>query len=517
MFPLQFLKNNKFVSAIMIVLLITTLSGCSGLKRGEPGRVKVPMNKAISIAGKWQITSNEGKKESKYLYNYVQFSNKGVLFGNDFFGNPNYKIKMVNAEEYFLYHLGIDNVQYKSNDGLIEVITITCGNKYLYEFAVISDYKLIAKVEDKVIYLKKVSSKIDENTFNAAAKTKNSSVEALIDSNNKKQDSGILLGIKYIKGSEYNGTYIYGYKTLWISYKNNKPFEILEMDNLLLPRKNGFYMVSSDTKESINNYEDVINVTNLSDTKETNNKKGSPDDINTKLVDKNHVVKNNDVIKQNISRSILFAGNDYISLNVTKGNKADSDYDSRLILEPIDNFSDSNGVKISDVCGEDGLRRMQEARDTAVTDGNSIIEQSDSTNFGLVRRAGHWFVVGRLSYENETEKKFKDYNINVMTPSKVIFYDTLFVPWTNVKDKIPDANDIFTSPNDNMAVVITPNKFLVYGINGIELEQNPKYKIDMRDYDSVVMAEWCTGSYVQYWEKAFKKQKFDVVYRNTDK
>lgn len=498
MFPLQSLRNNKIIFGILAFLILATLVGCRGLSDGESEKVSLPLNKSIPIGGKWKASNNLDKNDSKYTNGYAEFSDKGVLFGSDFFANPSYKIKRVNAEEYFLYHFGIDNLEYKSKDGLIEVVTVTSGNKYLYEFAIINNDKLITKVEDNVLYLNKVSSKVDVDILNKTVKGKSSSADTLIGDSFKDKDSGVLLGIKYLKGTQYNGTPIYGYKTLWICNKKGKLCDVLEMDDILLPRKYGFYLVASETKSVDNYYEDQIKVVNLSETKNT-----APKQENKKTTD-----------HKNISRNILFAGNDYLSLEVTKGNEADPNYDSRLILEPVDNLSDSNGVKISDICGEEGLKKMNEARATSLSDGTSILENTENDDFGLVRRAGHWYIKGRLSYEKEMEKKFKDYSINVIIPSKVVFYDTLFVPWTNVKDKIPDASDIFTSPSGNIAVIMAGNKLMVYGINGGELDATPKGKIANENCDSIVMAEWCTGNYTDYWEKAFKKQKYNVIYKN---
>lgn len=498
MYPLQSLRNNKFVFVLLVFLFISSLVGCKGIRDRNSEKVSIPINKSIPIAGKWKVNDNSGKNESKYINGYAEFSDKGVLFGGDFFASPSYKIKRVNADEYFLYHLGIDNLEYKSEDGLIKVITVTSGNKYLYEFAIISNDKLIARVEDTVLYLNKVSGKLDNDLLSKTVKGKSSSVDTIIDESFKEKDSGVLLGIKYLKGTEYNGAPQYGYKTLWISSKKGKLSDVLEMDNILLPRKYGFYMVTSETKQGDLNYEDQIKVVNQSETKEVALK-----EEDKKITD-----------YKNISKNILFAGNDYISLDVTKGNEADPNYESRLILEPVDNLSDSNGVKISDICGEEGLKRMNEAISTSLNDGKSILEEADSGNFGFVRRAGHWYIKGRLSYENETEKKYKDYNINVKIPSKVVFYDTLFVPWTSVKDKIPDASDIFTSPSGNLAIIIAENKVMVYGINGGELEETPKCKITINNYESIVMAEWCTGNYTDYWEKAFKKQKYNIANKN---
>jgi hypothetical protein len=98
-----------------------------------------------------------------------------------------------------------------------------------------------------------------------------------------------------------------------------------------------------------------------------------------------------------------------------------------------------------------------------------------------------------------------DFNLNLIPPSDMVAYDALQVPWTAVKDKLPDAVDIYTSPNKDIAVILTRNKILVYDIVNKTLSDAPLAGYKLEDGSSVIMAEWGIGEYAPIWEKSFTK------------
>jgi hypothetical protein len=63
--------------------------------------------------------------------------------------------------------------------------------------------------------------------------------------------------------------------------------------------------------------------------------------------------------------------------------------------------------------------------------------------------------------------------------------------------------DAFTSPNKDIAIIVTKNKLYIYGISGDQLDSLPLGEIEMKEGETVIMAEWATGFYVDDWERAF--------------
>ncbi len=147
-----------------------------------------------------------------------------------------------------------------------------------------------------------------------------------------------------------------------------------------------------------------------------------------------------------------------------------------------------------------GEQAVAALRGTGVT---SINRGETGENFGLVRKNGHWFLVGRINYQSGGTFAQTDFDLNVIPPPNLIFYDTLVLSWHAIKDRVPDALDAFTSPNKDIALVKTKNKLTIYPIGGEQLAENPLAELDLQEGAAVIMAEWAIGSYVESWEKSF--------------
>ena len=97
---------------------------------------------------------------------------------------------------------------------------------------------------------------------------------------------------------------------------------------------------------------------------------------------------------------------------------------------------------------------------------------------------------------------------NVIPSSKLLMYDSLSVPWSSIKDKVPDAVDAFTSPNKDIAVIVCNSKIEIYSILNGKLSDKPiTNNISIDTGASVVMAEWGENQYTDTWEKYFLKYK----------
>jgi hypothetical protein len=83
-----------------------------------------------------------------------------------------------------------------------------------------------------------------------------------------------------------------------------------------------------------------------------------------------------------------------------------------------------------------------------------------------------------------------------------------------MKDKVPQALDIYTSPNKDLAVVLTQNEIMLFDIENRTLSNTPAAKFQLADGSSVVMAEWSTGDYVPAWGKSFIKNNGTTQIKN---
>src|SRR5699024_7683203 len=99
----------------------------------------------------------------------------------------------------------------------------------------------------------------------------------------------------------------------------------------------------------------------------------------------------------------------------------------------------------------------------------------------------------------------------IIPPKELVMYDELSVSWNEVKHRVPEALDVFTSPNEDIALILTHNNILIYTIDQGKLSKEYIRKIKLNDSEAVVMAEWATGKYIYTWEEEFLKNMASVV------
>lgn len=254
------------------------------------------------------------------------------------------------------------------------------------------------------------------------------------------------------------------YKTLLISYKNNSIEDVIEIDDFIFPRKTGFW--------SLKLYNGNIIL--------------HPIDNNKKL--QNETKLDFSFISYKLNK-ILYIGNDYICVEIENELNKNKIYrvypiDAADILNPV-KMSDIFGIESKNMFYEEALRKNL---------GSNI----DESNFTLLRKSGHWILKGRISGNNSF-----DFNLNIVPSKNLVSYDELCINWSEIKSKVPDAVDVFTSPNKDIAVVLTSKNILIYKIENRVLSLSPIKKINLSEKSEVVISEWATGGYVEKWEDVF--------------
>jgi len=87
----------------------------------------------------------------------------------------------------------------------------------------------------------------------------------------------------------------------------------------------------------------------------------------------------------------------------------------------------------------------------------------------------------------------------------MVSYDEIIIPWDAIKLAIPDAVDIFSSPNDEFIIVITSSHMIIYSIVDGAIINNPVAKVKIPYGSSVIMSEWASGRFVSLWENVVIK------------
>ncbi|MGC7870515.1 hypothetical protein ACPUYX_03165 [Desulfosporosinus sp. SYSU MS00001] len=484
----------RIVRLLIMVLIIFLLGGCTKLSWTTAGKIIPPNSSVCPLQGKWVViqdlsaSRHGGDNDQIWIGDSAQFTREAAMLGNYVWNQPSYKIKKVNSTDYLMTKYLMLSSSIVPNNTVIEVTTVSTSENFLGEFIRVDDSKLIAFAENKVLLLKKVSDQVDSSL---AAANPN---EATISQTGRPATSGVLLGLKI---PENDG---HAYQTLWIAASNGKLHPILTGKDIFFPRSSGFWFLQVQNVSDGAIKEDEL----------------SARDVSTKisgLETKAMKITQHDISEKIHQKIIDYVGNDYVAIE----NKVNGVNQLQVLL--VDKISAQEGVKISDLLENGGSVVYNNAGDQAIQSlRNKGILATDNDeseeNFGLTRKNGHWYLQGRINYQDENTPRYLDYNVNLIPPAKMVSYDTLCLSWQNIKDRVPDAMDAFTSPNRDIAIITTKTKLYVYGITNAQLGSEPLTKINLKEGETVVMAEWATGSYVENWEKAFVAngaQKYDLT------
>jgi len=492
---------------LLVGLSLLLLGGCANLSWTTAGKIIHPVPNICPLEGQWQVNQDRqtnGNSEgdnSSWEGKGIQFTGEVAMLGDYVWSNPTYKIKKVNSSNYLMTkYLSLPSTLIPDSKE-VEVITVSSAENFLGEFMKIDETKLVAFVQNNVLYLQKVSDQVDSSLATANLNDFKANEQSDLGA------SGVLVGLKIPKGSGSNddaGKAGFMYQTLWLALDNKKLHPVLIGNNIFFPRSSGFWELQIRQEQEGSNLENTL----------------SAHDVSTKVKVQEPQLRNITIsrgeVKTEASQKIIdYVGNDFVAV-------VNDDGGNHLQVLPVDKISALEGIKLSDLLGNNGLATFSNARAQArrsLNNNNNITSIDDEgfeQNFGLTRKNGHWYLRGRINYyvQDANDPSYLDFKVNLVPPAKLIFYDTLCLSWQSIKDRVPDAVDAFTSPNRDMALVITKTKLQVYSISAGQLGSEPLAKIDLQTGASVIMAEWATGSYVDNWEKAFNAN--GALVRKTD-
>ncbi len=494
----------KYILLISIIILII-LSSCSPENFEPKDMIISPEINISPISGKWSMKRvvdgphKRGTEEIQVLGDIeALFHKDGVVVGGDFVLEPSYKLRNVNLEDYLFYNYKINLDYLDIEEEEAEIISVLGQGQYFHDFIKYGEDKMFYYLDDKFVFLERKVEEVSSEEINRYISIEKSIKRV---SNKKEIDtinSGLLLGIKTHYTEEESGLDKWNYRTIWIKSNNRTIGDIYEINDLLVPRKKGFYLVDVNRKNIGNVINDHIKSTPKS--KDYEDFLGEEASLFASDFTERSIINYPSTL-----RHIIYIGNDYVS---TEEINLETNKQS-LRVYPTDYLEDNKPTKISNLIGEEGLSLFfQSAKDAIKTDADLILEEE---SFGLQRRNGYWVMKGRVNYKNEDNEFFKDFQLKTTPPKALVHYDELSIPWNIIKARIPEAIDVFTSPNEDIAVVITRNDILIYPIIENDILLNELGKIRLDNKDTVIMAEWGIGRYTGLWEEEFLKNQAEKV------
>lgn len=501
---------------ILIIILPLILSACTISDSNIQDKIASPNNNTTPIEGKWVIeekviTSEEelvddsdvAEEVDNYIGREVLFNKEAIVVADDHANNPTFKLKNVNTNDYLLFKYKVNPVSLDIQSDTIQVITSLKDNQVFYEFVKYNDDNLLIFIDDYFYKMKKIVDEVSLEEVNRYINIESNMMRTFDTIEVEDLNTGVLLGIKVPIYDEGNEIPDWQYKTIWIRSENRNIIKY-ELDNLLVPRKNGFWIVGVNRNKanaSINDKIVAIPQFSKMDMKEV----AKELEI---AVDK---LRNEPVVfmanRPSVLKNILFVGNDYISIE-----KTEVDNKNKMALEvyALDNIEDEKPMKLSDIVGEDGKLLFDEGSKNIQSLGeNTVLYES---NVGLTRNNGYWILKGRVNYRQNEEELYKDFNIKAIPPKMMVSYDELEIPWDIVSSRFPRALDVFSSPNGEFIIVVTNTELQIYPTdNGEITSQEPISSIEIANNASIIMSEWALGRYPSIWQNEMINQGANII------
>lgn len=516
------MKKRFFLLISLIIFTSLLLQGCLGTYNEIDGEgkgktsilstesVASPENKILPIQGTWEFkdyltlaeptVSSNTKGESVYdvIGKKAVFSKEYVYIDKEVCNSPQYKIKSVDTNKYLYYNMKKTKQEVNIASQYVDVISISSKENYFYDVIRVDDTNILIKVNGTLYYLQKISDEFEEYSYGSVEDNKRSSIS----SNPIYLTSGVILGFKFKEDNSSREGYSYG--SMWLPFSNGEFKEGILIPKLIVPRMYGFQVidfVDIVKDKEINKHLSVKNIDGFT----------NGNYVNFKEYDYSKYIGKEDEVSE-----INFIGDDYIALqNVNRVNNEVINYE----VKSLDDLS--MPIDIGNIFGTKGKSQFAAMSKEEVMRSKKNIEGLffDPTNYTMKRSNGHWQLEGRVDVRSAEEGMSSQvFNLNLDPEGRLVNYDELYIPWSKIKDTVPNAVDAFISPSKNVALILTKDSIQVHKINNrilnseeVNIIETPSSIIKIPEGTSVIMAEWAQGEeYVKRWHcvlEQFKKRE----------
>ena len=475
--------NKKFL--IILSLVIILFFGCKSKVSNEES------DNVFNFIGTWRIDSVEqlGEKDDEEYNNYliggeIKLSSNKINIADNYEANIHYKLKVVQGDYILSYESSLTMNTFMNGRETVDLISIIDQNQIIGEFFLNSDTEMIFLYKSILLKLSKVNESANFDDIESKA-----SIGSETDEEEFEVKEGVMLGIKTPSKKIADGVYSNDeYRTLWISHDNWEIGSIYEKPSIIFPRINGIRKLEVNQK-SMNGFEyDEFQVRKY----------------NEKI--ENHSVENI-ILDKSEYKTIKFVGNDYIAIGKYEGDSFDGNYPIYQII-PINNINIKNGLQMDEIfIGSEKEKYLEEFQNKI----NSLSkEQVDKINLSLIdynnvaieRSIGRWRFVANFLPKDMSEAG-ESFKLSMLPDSRFINYNSLYISWKSLKQQLGFFKDAFISPLCKIALVQFDSYISVYKIENGSLITEPLVTVPIGEDDEIIMAEWCSGSYVEQWEKAF--------------
>ncbi len=312
--------------------------------------------------------------------------------------------------------------------------------------------------------------------------------------------SGLLLGYK--EGSSY--------KTLWIAPQNGKLRMLNQGENLLVPRKIGWWRVSSSKAAAQGGQSNQqfffaapVGTPNLS--------KPAEFDADCQV---------------DSSAALLWVHEKYLALEDSESGyckgAAHPYAVATLQVRDLDllrksggsaNFTESgpNLMEITDLISSSAQAKFYQAGETfhaaLSLENQGYYEKSPNvTNWAMIRKSGQWVLRGRLGYSYEAVRNACciDFDSGITPPTSLVGHDTLAISWKTLLAKNSKIIDAFSSPKNDLLYTLEKTQLTAYALQNGKLGA-VLLKVPFKNQVAPVMIEWANAGSVARWTQDLQK------------
>ncbi|MBC2398647.1 hypothetical protein BD780_001712 [Clostridium tetanomorphum] len=374
-------------------------------------------------------------------------------------------------------------------------------------------------------------------TINTTSNSKNKNK-----SNSGTISSGLLIGLRYDQKADANKDEFNmpskEFRTLWIYNDGNKIILKEKDKSIVTPYKDNFYEIKNDHFQL----------------KEKNKEKQSEDfylkyksyyswnNIVSKIIGsadkhlfteksfkkKYNTLDSNWPFKSNIE-NVNYIGNNYACINIDyyetgggtyRSGKNDiklfnirslGDINDREKNEKLYNLLDGDVKKEIKAFVDKKNNEFKAENGDKQTPFVKVEKIVDIDNLSLGRKEGKWIVqipvYEKYSHEGNGSNFYKITEFiyyKCKLPSTITSYDSLYLPWGNIKQAVPDAVDAISSPKGDLMAVITKKEILIF-INPKKDMKEADLNIPLKSNEAVISNQWAMGDYVKKWNNELGK------------
>lgn len=187
--------------------------------------------------------------------------------------------------------------------------------------------------------------------------------------------------------------------------------------------------------------------------------------------------------------------------------KLDSRNKTKKLYDLLDKSVQQELLKFADKKNKE-LKGQQQKQDNELI---KVSKKVDLDNLSMVRKGGKWILQIPV-YENYQHEgngstfysvtEYIPYECKL--PASLTVYDKLCVEWDQVVKAVPDAVDAFSSPQDDLLIVTTADKLIVFKDPMKDLNQQV-LSVQLTKNERVVLNQWAVDAYADKWESELGK------------